>query len=242
MNNLQIFFKRNSSTILTILASIGVISTTALAISATPKALDLINEVKKDTNKDLTKIEIVKTAWKPYIPTIISGFSTILCIFGANYLNKRTQASLTSAYALLNNSYREYIEKNKELYGEEVDDNIKKEIANDNIDRNNIDIYHEDKLFFDYQTMIYFHSTFENVINAEKLLNQELAATGYVSIRDFYRFIGIDENLVYSGDMGWYDFGHYQEIKFEHQRVQFDDGLECWIIVTETPLTDIYNY
>lgn len=48
------------------------------------------------------------SAWKCYIPTAAFGLSTIACIMGANALNSRKQAALTSAYALINQSYKEY--------------------------------------------------------------------------------------------------------------------------------------
>ena len=60
------------------------------------------------------------SAWKCYIPTAAFGLSTIACIMGANALNSRKQAALTSAYALINQSYKEYKDKLKELYGEEA--------------------------------------------------------------------------------------------------------------------------
>lgn len=59
-----------------------------------------------------------------YIPAAISGTATIFCIFGANVLSKRQQAALTSAYALLNDSYNNYKDKLKELYGEEAHQKI----------------------------------------------------------------------------------------------------------------------
>ena len=241
MSKMQNLLKRHSSTLLTVISSVGVITTTVLAISATPKALKMIEEAKQEKDSDLSKTEIIKTAWKPYIPVVISGVSTIICIFGNNYLNKRTQASLASAYALLNNSYQEYMNKTKELYGNEADLAIRKEITSEKINRDGLELYGEKKLFFDYQTMRYFESTFDIVLKAENKLNQELAASGYVSVNDFYRFLGLSE-LEYSNHMGWHDNGNYHELKFEHQRVQFDDGLECWIIVMEEPLVDYYNY
>ena len=241
MNKMQILLKKHSSTILTVISSIGVITTTILAVKATPKAMKLIEEAKEEKGSYLSKTEIVKTAWKPYIPATISGISTILCIFGNSYLNKRTQASLASAYALLNNSYQEYMDKTKEIYGDEADLAVRKSIVDDHVKRDGLELYGEKKLFFDYQTMRYFESTFDNVLHAEDLLNQELAATGYVSVNDFYRFLGLSE-LEYSNHMGWTDNGDYHELKFEHQRVQFDDGLECWIIVMDEPLIDYYNY
>lgn len=48
---------------------------------------------------------------------------------GANALNRRQQASLTSAYALVQGSYKEYKDKLKELYGEEAHNAIVDSIA-----------------------------------------------------------------------------------------------------------------
>ena len=72
MNNAQFLLKKYSPTILTGVSIIGVITTTILGIKATPKALKLINEAKNEKGDKLTNKEIVKVAWKPYIPTAIS--------------------------------------------------------------------------------------------------------------------------------------------------------------------------
>lgn len=49
---------------------------------------------------------------------------TITCLLASNILNKRTQASLMSAYAILDQSYKEYKNKLIELYGEEQHNEI----------------------------------------------------------------------------------------------------------------------
>ena len=138
MNNLlsrsKLFCKRNGSTILTCIGGAGVVATTVLAVKATPKAIKLLEKAEEEKGEKLTKTEIVKVAGPVYIPTILSGASTIACIFGANILNKRKQASLMSAYALLDNSYKEYRGMVSELYGEEAEERIKSELAKDKYD------------------------------------------------------------------------------------------------------------
>ena len=131
LNNSKLFLKRNGSTILTCVGGAGVVATTVMAVKATPKALLLLEEAKKEKGEELTAVEVVKAAGPAYIPTAVMGVSTIACIFSANMLNKRKQASITSAYALLNESYKEYRAKVVDLYGEEVDTHVKKEIAKD---------------------------------------------------------------------------------------------------------------
>ena len=49
------FVKRNASTILTVLGSIGVVATTITSVKAIPKALRLIEEAKQEKGEELTK-------------------------------------------------------------------------------------------------------------------------------------------------------------------------------------------
>ena len=135
--------RKASPTILTCIGAVGVVATAVLAVKATPKALRLI-EIAEDHRHDddpnwtwspLTKTEIIKTTWKCYVPAVVTGAATIICIFGANTLNRRQQASLASAYALLNRSYNDYKRKLKELYGKEAHDNIMKALAVEKADK-----------------------------------------------------------------------------------------------------------
>ena len=120
----QLFLKRNAPTILTCMGGVGVVATTVMAVKATPKALTLLEEAKEEKGEVLTELEVVKTIAPCYIPTILMGAATISCIFGANILNKRQQASLASAYALLSTSYKEYKDKVEEMMGEGANEQI----------------------------------------------------------------------------------------------------------------------
>lgn len=109
--------KKASPTILTCIGAAGVVATAVLAVKATPKADSLIKaDSRRNHDGDpyaATKLEAVKSCWKCYIPAAATGVATIICIFGANTLNKKQQASLASAYALVNRSYSDY--KHKEF-------------------------------------------------------------------------------------------------------------------------------
>ena len=48
LNNVERFLKRNSSTILTVIGATGVIATTVLAVSATPKVMRLLEKAEKE--------------------------------------------------------------------------------------------------------------------------------------------------------------------------------------------------
>lgn len=99
---------RSSPTILTVVASVGVVTTTIMAVRATPKAIKILKEAELEKGEDLSKLEIIRAAGPIYIPSVLLGVSTIACIFGANALNQKKQASLMSAYAMLNESYKQY--------------------------------------------------------------------------------------------------------------------------------------
>ena len=156
------------SAILSCLGAIGVISTTIMAVSATPKAVSLLETAKEEKGEKLTKFEAVKTAGPVYIPAAIMAIATIGCIFGANILNRRSQASLASAYALLNNSYNEYKNKVEETCGEDTNKQILKEIAKDNYDESIVPSKGKD-LFFDFNTMQYFESSLDEVVQKVKM-------------------------------------------------------------------------
>ena len=113
--NVQRFVKRNASTILSVLGVAGVIATTVTAVKATPKAMEFVKKAEKEKGEKLSKWEKVNVAGVAYIPTALVGTATIACILGANLVSRRQQATLMSAYALLDRSYKEYKNKANEL-------------------------------------------------------------------------------------------------------------------------------
>lgn len=161
--------KVSKSTILTWLGALGVGATSVLAVRATPAAMKRCEALRLDRVNDYqpepTKLEYVKECWKCYIPSVLVGTATIACIFGANALNKKQQAALTSAYALLNEAYKEYRHKVRELYGEEVDESICEEVTNEDYEDTDIHLEDGDKyLFYDTLGLGYFESTIRHVI------------------------------------------------------------------------------
>ncbi len=222
MTNAQLFIKKYSPVILTGVSMIGVVTTTILGIQATPKALKLINEAEELKGGKLTKKELVKTAWKPYIPTAISCFTTLGAILSLHILDTRAQKTLMGAYAALNNLHQEYVAKTKELYGDDADQKVKNAILNDHPVMFK-DLSEGGQLFFDYQSLRYFESSIEDVLRAENELNAEFASSGAVTMNDFYRLLGL-EPLSYANEIGWYDNGTYFEINFENQLCTMDVG------------------
>lgn len=244
--NAKLFFKRNASTILTCVGGIGVVATAVVAVKDTPKAMQIIEKKTEEKGEDLTTIEKIKVAGPVYIPAVVIGVSTLACIFGANTLNKRTQASLMSAYALLNSSYNEYKSKVEELYGEGASARVQGEVARDKYNSDDISIDDEKLLFYDYFSERYFHSTMEEVMQAEYDINRELHTKDYAYLNEFYDLLGLDH--IQSGwDLGWSmgaSLSHYWKtwIDFRHEKVEMEDGMECYIITMTEPIVDFEEY
>lgn len=257
MNDLLIktktFLSRNASTILTCVGGVGVVATTVLAIKATPKAMARVKEAEEEKGEKLTKFEIVKTTGTAYIPTVLAGVSTLTCIFGANALNKRQQATLVSAYALLDNSYKEYKKKVDELYGEEAGKEVRAGITKDKYTGDKVLLEDNEELFYDFYSGRFFNSTREAVLKAEYETNRTLYTVGYVGVNDFYEYLGIDPRPEYN-DIGWtcgqLESSYWHSwIDFDHDKTVMDDeyedheGLECTIIhMPYEPVIDAEYY
>lgn len=240
--------KRNSPTILTCFAACGLVATTVTAIRATPKAMKIVEEAKKgdtdNTKRDLEKTEIVRLTWKYYIPSAVFCVTTLICMFGANALNKRQQAQLMSAYAIVNQSYKRYTSKVKELYGEDVHktvtDAIVKEDCKDisvnaysafsssslDFDDGNSEVRHT---FYDSFSNRYFETTISKVLQAEYHLNRNFTLRGDNTVNEFYEFLGLAS--IDGGDyIGWAVCDEVMWIDFDHQKTVLDDGMEVYII------------
>ena len=244
--NANLFLKRNGSTILTVLGGAGVVATAVTAVKATPKAIKLIEVYEEQKGENLTTLEKVKVAGPNYIPTILIGVGTIACIFGANVLNKRTQASLMSAYALIDNSYKEYKKKAAELYGDEMHKEVISSIAKDKY-TDDIHVSDDKQLFYDEFSHRYFESTLEKVLLAEYELNKEFGRDGYAYLNRFYELLGLTQERNCKA-LGWsqemiFDMYSTYFIEFDHPKVVMDDGLECYILsFCYDPVVDFENY
>lgn len=245
MSKMEYFIKKHSPMILTVIGASGVVATSVLAVKATPKAEKLLAEAKEEKGEDLTVLETVQVAWKPYIPAAVAGISTIFCIFGANHLNSKIQASLISAYTLLDTSYKEYRNKVNELYGEDADINVKNEIVKSKYDEDII--AEEDKeLFFEPISMQFFESTMDEVLTAESMFMEKYESLGCASVNDYLKLLNL-QCRPELGQLGWCslasnDVYGYPDLEFDYEEVEMTNGQKCWNIITTFEPTEGYYY
>ena len=247
LNKSQVFLKRNSATILTCMGAAGVIATTVTAVKATPKALLLLESAKEDKGEELTAFEKVKIAGPEYVPTAVLGVSTLACIFGANVLNQRGQASLMSAYALVDRSYKDYRKKVDELYGTEAGEQVRAGIAKDRYEEKSVELIDGELLYYDFYSGRYFNATPATVQRAEYEVNRTLMVDGGVFLNEWYQHLDL-ETLEHGWDIGWSACGnsdmYWQSwVDFHHQKTIMEDGLECIIIsFQQEPYHDFEDY
>ena len=238
--------KDNSSLILSCVAAGGTVVTTIMAVKATPKALNLLEEAEKEKGEELTTLEKVVVAAPPYIPSVVIGISTVACIFGAHVLNQNQQAAMTSAYMLLENSYKEYRSKVKEIFGENADDLVRCAVAKDKYDDLTDDDLElgENTLYYDDFSNRFFEKRQIEVAWAAYELNRLFCLQGHASLNDFYRYLDIQ--LVEGGDkVGWeasigWNFYGYSWVDFYETKERMDDGIECIVLSFPFPPTADY--
>ncbi len=209
IKNINNWTKRHGSEILISIGAASSISAVVLAIKATPKAVRLIDERKKELEvENLDTAETVKTAWACYIPTVVTETFSIVCLICATTNNNKHNTALTAAYALSENAFREYRDKIIDTIGEQKEKSVRDSIAKDRI-VNNPPLRSEtsiipsgDQLCYDALSDRYFTSSADKIKKAQNELNARMLQEQNVSLNDFYYEIGLNDTLI--GDsLGW---------------------------------------
>lgn len=213
----------------------GMITATVLAVKATPKALQLIEEEKERTGKDeLTVVDTVKVAWKPYISTAVTLVSSTGCLIGARNITSRRTAALATAYKISETALSEYKEKVVEVLGEKKNQEVKDRIAKDRIERNPVSKTKEiiitekgNTLCYDSLSGRYFKSDINTIKEAVNKVNKDMLCDMYVSLNAFYYELGL-ENIDLGNRLGWNVNGKLLEIDFSS--ILSDDGRPCLVL------------
>jgi hypothetical protein len=219
--------QKNSPTILTALGVAGLITTVVMAVYATPKAVEIIKQEEHERDLDneegapiepITVPEVIRLAWKEYIPSAIMGAATIACIVGSNSVNIRRNSALAALFSLTETAAREYREKVKEVIGEKKEQEVRDEIAQDAVDKhplkdNSIVITgNGNTLCFDKLSGRYFSSNINTIKKIELNYNQLLLRRDYLSLNCLYEELGL-ETIPMGEDLGW-TTKYFLEFKF----------------------------
>lgn len=222
----------HSPEILTGLGIAGMLSTTVLAVKATPKALRLIEQKKyEEATDELKPVEVVKAAWKPYIPAMITGTFSIACLIGANSVNAKRNAALATAYKISETALTEYREKVIETIGEKKEQAIRENIDKDRIETN---VRGDSQvivtglgttLCYDHHSGRTFYSDIELIRKAENNINYRLLNEEYVSLNDLYDELGLEPTE--TGNLLGWNIGRDGQVSIEFSAHLTKDGKPC---------------
>lgn len=237
---------KHSPEILQGLGIAGMITTTVLAVKATPKAMKLLDEAKKEKKDELTPVETVKVAWKPYIPAAVTGVVSIGCLIGSTSVSHRRTAALAAAYQLSTSALEEYKEKVVETIGEKKEQVIRDKVAQKKVDdhpasQNEVVVIgNGDVLFLEPVSMRYFTSDIETLRKIINDINYRLT-TGmeeYISLSEFYDAIGL-RHTSNSDNLGW-NLGRDGQLKVRFPATTTDEGKPC--LMLEYEVEPRYDY
>lgn len=253
--------RRHSPEIFTGLGIVGMATTTVMAVRATPKALSLMEEeqdrrlrrLKHDENvvsfphlEPLSKKEIFVLVWRCYLPSIITGTLSVVCLIGANSINTRRNAALATAYTLSESALKVYKDKVIETIGEKKEQTIHDAIAKDKIEQNPVNTKeiiitcNGNTLCYDALSGRYFKSDIEKLKQAVNELNRQMLDETYISLNDVYYGFGLD-NIKLGEDIGWNVNKGFIDLQFSSQLAS--DGTPCLVIDYQVqPRADYCEY
>lgn len=245
--------KKHSPEILITAGVVGVVTSCVMACRATTKLNDILEESKKnvdtinaaaevgvvndveytkeDSKKDLaivytqTAVKVVKL----YAPAVAVGALSLTGIIASNKILRNRYVAMSSAYAIANNSFKEYRGRVIERFGKELDRELKYNIKAEEVERKVVDEKGKEKIekevvkvgylgkctehakYFDETCLGWTRDAEMNMIflkQQQSFANELLQARGHVFLNEVYDMLGIDRTK--AGNMvGWvYDEEH----------------------------------
>lgn len=245
IKGVKIGFDKHSPEILIGLGIASAITSTVLAVKATPKAMQLIEKEKRRQNEKLieestgpdcgqitklTPVDVFKTTWKCYIPAAISGAASVAFLLGSNSVHARRNAAIATAYKLSETALTDYKKEVIETIGEEKAKLIQDKVAQKHVDEhpvsnNQVIIAGPGKqLCYDGISGRYFESDIQTIRAAVNTINETMVYEMYASLGDFYNEIGLPPTTL-SDELGWnLDDG---QLEISYGSAISDDGRPC---------------
>lgn len=243
VNGVQMVMKKRSPEILTGIGIAGMITTTVVAVKATPKALILLEKKKEELNTDrLDPKDILRVTLSCYAPAIVVGTISTLCLIGASSTNLRRHTALATAYTLSESALKEYREKVVETIGAKKEQSIRDSVSKDKMIKNPVRevILTEsggNTICYDVLSGRYFKSDRDKITRVMNDLNRKMRDEMYIPLNDFYYELGLDGIKV--GDMlGWNIDNGYIDLAFSSQLDA--TGTPCLVI--DYQVAPVYDY
>lgn len=214
------FLSSHSPEILTGLGISSMVTSTILAVKATPKAVQLISEEMTNRSEDngtgstvmvvhdLEFKDKFKLVWKEYLPAASFGVSGIIFVICGIVIKNKRSAALATAYAMTEHAFMTYKDKVIETIGEKKEKQIRQSIDQDTINKNPpktnqvVMVSKNNTLIRDMLSGRYFRGDIDKIRKIVNECNRTITIDNYISLNEFYNYIGLEG--VKNGDrIGW---------------------------------------
>lgn len=251
---------KHSPAILLVMGIGGMLTSVIWAVKETPKALEAIEEKKKEVYKDggadintsnlaLTPKQTIQTTWRYYLPSVIIFAASTACLIGGHTVSARRNAALASMYALTETTLRQYKDAITEHVEPEVKEKIEETVAQKQVQRapdpRDCYVYNinpDGVLFLEPITGQAFRSDKETIRAAANDIKQDMLNDGFAgtaTLEDFLDKLGLNIPSDVKRQIGWNIGGNcLDDISFSAQIAA--NGDPCLVIRYDKP--PIYNY
>ena len=212
----------------------GMLTSTIMAVKATPKAMDIIKEEEDYLNRELSTGEKVKLAWKPYIPAALGYCASAALIISANNVNSKRSAMFAGAYKLSEQTLNTYKNKVIETIGEEKEREIHDKVVKEGYKPVMTTHPASEVIYGTGQCLChdplsgrYFNADMDKIRRVENELNYRLMKENMVSLNEFYTELGM-ECTEMGFKYGWNIDDGLIEIRFTS--IITDDNKLCLVV------------
>lgn len=235
LHTIEKIIVKKAPLIFTVIGVTGGVGSAVMAVKATPRAIQLLEDAEREKGSELSIFEKVDSVIPAYAPAVCLGIVSVGAIMYGCVLNKKQQTSLASACYLVSSQFKDYQNKVTELYGEDAQKKICKELSLDKA----LDIKEPadgKKIWYDHFSERFFEKTEAEVLRAEYNINRTFAECGEAFYNEFYNELGIPETEA-GGVFGWdieagLNWYGSEWIDFVHDEVETEDGKKYTVIRT----------
>lgn len=234
--------QQNSPTIFAGVAIAGVVATTVMAVRATLKARDIIDEASypdpdhsEDEGLEIVTPDLKETValtWKCYIPVVLMSALTIGAVVASNRISERRNAILAGLLTTSQQALEDYQKKMEEVMGHNKSDKIKEALAEDKLSDNPVDkaaiveTGFGHSLCFDTWSGRYFWSDYDKIRQIMNDFNFQLNNDFAMSLNEFYEML----NLGTAGCGEEVGFTTQRPLELEYKSRLASNGTPCLVI------------
>lgn len=252
---------KHGPALLTLIGIGGMFTAGVMAVKATPKAMEDIEDKKEEINQELIEqaeengeetpepveklhpVDILKTTWKTYAPAVALATLSSICILGGVKVQARQLAAVGTTLEMTRNAFTDYKEETKEVVGEKKEEEIRDRVAKRQLERKPLQDSEVlitgmgETLCLDSASGRYFKSDIEKIRRVENEMNFRLRDEMYVSLNDFWWELGLKSTDL-GEDNGWNIDDGPINLYFSSQLA--DNGQPC--LVVSYDLSPKFNY